>query len=218
MRDVAAGRAKASTLARAPTATRRARVRARYVDRLRRRRPAPCARSSTCRWRTSTSTSPGWWSTCCVNERGLAKLPKVSVQYCEPERPCTLVIGPKNHRRWEISLKPGEDPQRGGDAGRHLAAALALARRRGRHALAPGQLSLPCAGGRALAQGPRVPRRRRRAHAAAVPGPGHVPGHPRRGQPRLEARCRAARRSRRARRPKRCSTATASSARRTCAS
>lgn len=46
-----------------------------------------------------------------VNERGLAKLPKVSVQYCEPERPCTLVIGPGNHRRWEISLKPGEDPK-----------------------------------------------------------------------------------------------------------
>ena len=46
-----------------------------------------------------------------VNARGLAKLPKTSVQYCEPERPCTLVIGPKNHRRWEISLKPGEDPR-----------------------------------------------------------------------------------------------------------
>ena len=46
-----------------------------------------------------------------VNERGLAKLPRTSVQYCEPERPCTLVIGPGNHRRWEISLKPGEDPQ-----------------------------------------------------------------------------------------------------------
>jgi len=46
-----------------------------------------------------------------VNERGLAKLPKVSVQYCEPGRPCTLVIGPKNHRRWEISLQPGEDPK-----------------------------------------------------------------------------------------------------------
>ncbi|MDP9606214.1 bifunctional 3-(3-hydroxy-phenyl)propionate/3-hydroxycinnamic acid hydroxylase [Variovorax sp. NFACC27] len=45
-----------------------------------------------------------------VNERGLAKLPKVSVQYCEPQRPCTLVIGPKNHRRWEISILPGEDP------------------------------------------------------------------------------------------------------------
>ncbi|HSV45456.1 MAG TPA: bifunctional 3-(3-hydroxy-phenyl)propionate/3-hydroxycinnamic acid hydroxylase, partial [Ramlibacter sp.] len=46
-----------------------------------------------------------------VNEKGLAKLPKVSVQYCEPDRPCTLVIGPKNHRRWEISLNPGEDPK-----------------------------------------------------------------------------------------------------------
>lgn len=46
-----------------------------------------------------------------VNERGLARLPSTSVQYCEPERPCTLVIGPGNHRRWEISLKPGEDPK-----------------------------------------------------------------------------------------------------------
>jgi 3-(3-hydroxy-phenyl)propionate hydroxylase len=46
-----------------------------------------------------------------ANARGLAKLPRVSVQYCEPDRPCTLVIGPKNHRRWEISLKPGEDPR-----------------------------------------------------------------------------------------------------------
>ena len=46
-----------------------------------------------------------------VNPRGLAKLPSTSVQYCESERPCTLVTGPSNHRRWEISLKPGEDPQ-----------------------------------------------------------------------------------------------------------
>ncbi len=44
-----------------------------------------------------------------VNERGLARLPTTSVQYCEPERPCTMVIGPGNHRRWEISLRPGED-------------------------------------------------------------------------------------------------------------
>jgi len=46
-----------------------------------------------------------------VNDQGLAKLPKTSVQYCEPRRPCTLVQGPKNHRRWEISLMPGEDPK-----------------------------------------------------------------------------------------------------------
>jgi 3-(3-hydroxy-phenyl)propionate hydroxylase len=45
-----------------------------------------------------------------VGERGLDKLPKTSVQYCEPARPCTYVIGPGNHRRWEISLLPGEDP------------------------------------------------------------------------------------------------------------
>lgn len=45
-----------------------------------------------------------------VNDLGLAKLPTTSVQYCEPDRPCTLVIGPGRHRRWEISLKPGEDP------------------------------------------------------------------------------------------------------------
>lgn len=46
-----------------------------------------------------------------VNEQGLKKLPVTSVQYCEPQRPCTYVIGPKNHRRWEISINPGEDPQ-----------------------------------------------------------------------------------------------------------
>ncbi len=46
-----------------------------------------------------------------VNERGLAKLPTTSVQYCEPKRPCTMVIGPKNHRRWEFSLKESEDPR-----------------------------------------------------------------------------------------------------------
>jgi 3-(3-hydroxy-phenyl)propionate hydroxylase len=45
-----------------------------------------------------------------ANERGLARLPAHSVQYCEPDRPCSYVIGPKNHRRWEISLKPGESP------------------------------------------------------------------------------------------------------------
>ena len=46
-----------------------------------------------------------------INARGLARLPQTSVQYCEPGRPCTYVIGPGNHRRWEIALKPGEDPK-----------------------------------------------------------------------------------------------------------
>ena len=46
-----------------------------------------------------------------VNSQGLAKLPQTSVQYCEPGRPCTFLIGPKNHRRWEISINEGEDPK-----------------------------------------------------------------------------------------------------------
>lgn len=50
-----------------------------------------------------------------VNERGLEKLPKVSIQYCEPQRPSTYLIGVGNHRRWELMLLPGEsepDPWR----------------------------------------------------------------------------------------------------------
>lgn len=46
-----------------------------------------------------------------VNERGLAKLPKVAIQYCEPARPCTYIVGPGSHRRWEIMLSPDEDPR-----------------------------------------------------------------------------------------------------------
>ncbi|MEO8751300.1 MAG: bifunctional 3-(3-hydroxy-phenyl)propionate/3-hydroxycinnamic acid hydroxylase [Casimicrobiaceae bacterium] len=44
-----------------------------------------------------------------VNDAGLAKLPSVSVQYCDPTRPATYLIGPDNHRRWEIMVLPGED-------------------------------------------------------------------------------------------------------------
>lgn len=38
----------------------------------------------------------------------LADLPQTQVQYCEPARPATFVIGPGNHRRWEIMLQPGD--------------------------------------------------------------------------------------------------------------
>ena len=46
-----------------------------------------------------------------VNEAGLQKLPTTSVQYCNPQRPCTYLICPGNHRRWEISINAGEDPR-----------------------------------------------------------------------------------------------------------
>jgi 3-(3-hydroxy-phenyl)propionate hydroxylase len=46
-----------------------------------------------------------------VNPCGLNKLPQTAAQYCNPERPTTFIVGPGNHRRWEIMLSPGEDPR-----------------------------------------------------------------------------------------------------------
>ena len=48
-----------------------------------------------------------------VNDEKLAQLPDTQVQYCEPDRPCTFVVGPGNHRRWEVMLLAGE--QNSGD-------------------------------------------------------------------------------------------------------
>ena len=115
-----------------------------------------------------------------VNERGLEKLPQVSIQYCEPARPSTYLIGVG------VASALGADAASRRGA-RRLEAARALAHARRRAALARGLLSLPRAGGAPVAARPRVPRRRRRAPAAAVHRPGHVPGNPRRGQPELEA-------------------------------
>jgi 3-(3-hydroxy-phenyl)propionate hydroxylase len=46
-----------------------------------------------------------------VNEEALGKLPQTAAQYCDPARPTTFIIGPGNHRRWEIMLLPDEDPR-----------------------------------------------------------------------------------------------------------
>lgn len=37
-------------------------------------------------------------------------LPDTNVQYCDPRRPHTHVVGPGNLRRWEFMVLPGEDP------------------------------------------------------------------------------------------------------------
>jgi 3-(3-hydroxy-phenyl)propionate hydroxylase len=44
-----------------------------------------------------------------VSPAGLEKLPKVSIQYCEPARPCTYLIGVGAHRRWELMLNENEE-------------------------------------------------------------------------------------------------------------
>jgi len=46
-----------------------------------------------------------------VGEAALARLPRVAAQHCDPARPVTYIVGPGNHRRWEIMLLPGEDPR-----------------------------------------------------------------------------------------------------------
>jgi 3-(3-hydroxy-phenyl)propionate hydroxylase len=49
-----------------------------------------------------------------VEEAFLGTLPATNVQYCEPERPCTHVVCPGNHRRWEFMMLDGE-PNEGGN-------------------------------------------------------------------------------------------------------
>jgi len=44
-----------------------------------------------------------------VNEAALGKLPETAAQFCEPSRPTSFIIGPGNHRRFEIMLLQGEN-------------------------------------------------------------------------------------------------------------
>ena len=46
-----------------------------------------------------------------VNNAALGKLPETAAQFCDPSRPTSFIIGPGNHRRFEIMLLPGEDPR-----------------------------------------------------------------------------------------------------------
>lgn len=43
-----------------------------------------------------------------VPDEKLSQLPQTQVQYCEAARPATFVVGPGNHRRWEIMLLDGD--------------------------------------------------------------------------------------------------------------
>jgi 3-(3-hydroxy-phenyl)propionate hydroxylase len=45
-----------------------------------------------------------------VHDASLTKLPQTAAQFCDPARPTSFIIGPGNHRRFEIMLLPGEDP------------------------------------------------------------------------------------------------------------
>ncbi|VVO60493.1 3-(3-hydroxy-phenyl)propionate/3-hydroxycinnamic acid hydroxylase [Pseudomonas fluorescens] len=45
-----------------------------------------------------------------LNEGAGEQLPKTNVQFCELARPCTFVVGPGQHRRWEFMINPDEQP------------------------------------------------------------------------------------------------------------
>jgi len=55
-----------------------------------------------------------WWMVVDTLTSEPAKRPAKSFQYCWPARPGTFVPGPRNLRRWEIKLLPGEDPEAAG--------------------------------------------------------------------------------------------------------
>jgi 3-(3-hydroxy-phenyl)propionate hydroxylase len=46
-----------------------------------------------------------------LDDEAAATLPDTNIQYCDPQRPSTYVVLPKNHRRWEIMLNAGEDAE-----------------------------------------------------------------------------------------------------------
>lgn len=45
-----------------------------------------------------------------VKQEALARLPATNIQYCETGRPCSYIVGPNQHRRWEFMINPNETP------------------------------------------------------------------------------------------------------------
>lgn len=45
-----------------------------------------------------------------VEPHALDSLPQTNIQYCETARPCTYIVGPGHHRRWEFMINEGEAP------------------------------------------------------------------------------------------------------------
>ncbi|MEQ8699947.1 MAG: bifunctional 3-(3-hydroxy-phenyl)propionate/3-hydroxycinnamic acid hydroxylase [Bauldia litoralis] len=48
------------------------------------------------------------WIVIDVYARDVDRLPQTNIQFCDPKRPMTYIVGPENHRRWEMMLLPGE--------------------------------------------------------------------------------------------------------------
>lgn len=51
------------------------------------------------------------WLVVDVYVKDTQQFPQINLQICDPNRPMTFIVGPNNHRRWEIMLMPGETPE-----------------------------------------------------------------------------------------------------------
>ena len=52
-----------------------------------------------------------WWVVVDAFQQRDTPLPPKTTQYCWPSRPATYVVGPRNVKRWELKLLPGEKPE-----------------------------------------------------------------------------------------------------------
>jgi 3-(3-hydroxy-phenyl)propionate hydroxylase len=52
-----------------------------------------------------------WWIVLDAWLKSDTELPPRCVQFCRPSRPGTYIVGPRNLRRWEIKMLPGETPE-----------------------------------------------------------------------------------------------------------
>jgi 3-(3-hydroxy-phenyl)propionate hydroxylase len=51
-----------------------------------------------------------WWTVVDAWLERPTQLPRRTTQFCRPSAPTTYVVGPRNLRRWELKLLPGEHP------------------------------------------------------------------------------------------------------------
>ena len=163
-----------------------------------RRRPAPAGQSSpmagalrsgtrSASRATSTARTPSGSSSTATSST-LPATQADMVQFGRYTRPALWLRLPGDRVRMEFMLMPGRRSRRDRHASRRRADQPRRPARRQVHSRPPGDLHLPRPHRAAVAQRQHLPRRRRRPPGTAALRPGAVRRHPRRRQPRLEAR------------------------------
>ena len=127
-----------------------------------------------------------WWVVVDAWQQRPTPLPDMNTQYCWPSRPASAIVGPRNLRRWELKILPHEKPEEISRPGAGARGAQGFRRCRCHRALALAPSTGFMRWWRRAGARSHLSSRRLRASDAAVPRPGHVRRHPRRGQSDLE--------------------------------